>query len=108
MVYSFYCETFYFYLFTCPYFYINVDAVIEKNNLSRYYDIRVIDMEYFWFSSSDSTGESVKLAKDKAKGIAAQACAMRDGKKEQLLINGTGNPLTLWITEHVGYWRRRC
>lgn len=64
---------------------MNVDAVIAKNNIARYYNTKVIDLEYFWSLSSDSIGELVKLADDKNPEIADQADAMLNGKKDRLL-----------------------
>lgn len=62
-----------------------MDAVIAKNNIARYYNTKIIDLEYFWSLSSDSIGELVKLANDKDVAIAAQANAMLNGKKDRLL-----------------------
>lgn len=65
--------------------YINVDTVIARNNIARYYNTNVIDLEYFWSLSSDSIGELVKLADDKNPEIADQADVMLNGKRDRLL-----------------------
>jgi len=65
--------------------YINVDALIAKNNLLRYYNTNVIDMNYFWSLSSDAAEELIILAGDKNADVAAEADKQLNTRKERLM-----------------------
>jgi hypothetical protein len=65
--------------------YINVDALIAKNNLLRYYNTNVIDMNYFWSLSNDAVEELVILAGDKNADVAAEAVKQLNARKDRLM-----------------------
>ncbi len=65
--------------------YINVDALIAKNNLLRYYNTNVIDMNYFWSLSNDAAEELIILAGDKDAVVAAEADKQLNARKERLM-----------------------
>jgi len=65
--------------------YINVDALIANNNLLRYYNTNVIDMDYFQSLSNDAVEELIILAGDKNADVAAEADKQLNERKERLM-----------------------
>lgn len=67
--------------------YINVDKMIVKKNIERYYSTNVIDIGYFRTLSNDIVGELKKLAGDKNPNVAAEAEELLDQRKKSLYRN---------------------
>ncbi len=65
--------------------YINVDEMIAKNNVERYYTTNEIDIEYFRSLSSGVVDDLKKLAKDKDPNVSAKAVEMLNKRKDVLL-----------------------
>ncbi len=65
--------------------YINVDEMIAKNNVERYYTTKEIDIEYFRTLSSGAVDELKKLAKDKDPSVSTQAGEMLKQRRDVLL-----------------------
>lgn len=64
--------------------YINVDEMIAKNNVERYYTTKEIDIDYFRTLSSVVDDDLKKLAKDKDPNISAEAVEMLKQRKDAL------------------------
>lgn len=64
--------------------YINVDTLIVKKNIERYYSTNVIDMTYFNTLSNDAVREIKKLTGDKDPNVALAAKELLDQRKVQL------------------------
>lgn len=64
--------------------YINVDEMIAKNNIERYYNTKKIDMEYFRSLSGSVTDDLITLAKADDKNVSARAAEMLAQRKDAL------------------------
>ncbi|MCX7921590.1 MAG: DUF4173 domain-containing protein [Clostridia bacterium] len=64
--------------------YANVDVIIAKNNIERYYKTQQIDAAYLSSLSYDAVPELTRLLNDKNKGVAAQIENGLYLKKEKL------------------------
>lgn len=67
--------------------YINVDKMIVKKNIERYYSTNVIDIAYFRTLSNDIVGEVKKLAGDKDPNVAAEAKELLAQREKSLSRN---------------------
>lgn len=67
--------------------YINVDKMIVRRNIDRYYSTNVIDIGYFRTLSNDIVDEVKKLADDKNAEVAAAVKELMEQRKKSLSRN---------------------
>jgi len=67
--------------------YINVDTMIVKKNIERYYTTNIIDIAYFRNLSNDIVSEVMKLAKDKNPEVAIAAEELLTQRKKRLFAD---------------------
>lgn len=65
--------------------YINVDTMIVKKNIERYYSTNIIDMAYFRTLSNDIVSDVRKLTEDKDPNVATAAKELLAQRKKWLL-----------------------